>query len=129
MDACRACRRPIRLGVDEMILITGPLYSGKSGLARTFLPDGASFEDAVCRNAQALAESRDDLSALADELAQRYRIVTVTEVGGGVVPLDAGQRAAREAAGRLSCLLAQRADTVVRVFCGIPMVLKGELPA
>ena len=26
------------------------------------------------------------------------------------------------------CLLAALADTVVRVFCGIPVVLKGELP-
>ena len=24
------------------------------------------------------------------------------------------------------CLLAGRADTVVRVFCGLPLVLKGE---
>ena len=28
--------------------------------------------------------------------------------------------------GSLACLLAQRAETVVRVFCGIPTVLKGE---
>ena len=47
-----------------------------------------------------------------------------TEVGGGVVPIDPSERAAREAAGRLSCLLAQRAERVVRVFCGLPMVLK-----
>ena len=38
------------------------------------------------------------------------------------------ERAAREAAGRLSCLLAERAETVVRVFCGLPAVLKGSLP-
>ena len=30
--------------------------------------------------------------------------------------------------GRLACLLAQRAATVVRVCCGLPQVLKGELP-
>lgn len=42
--------------------------------------------------------------------------------------VDAKQRADREAAGRLACLLAQRADTVVRVFCGLPILLKGELP-
>ena len=51
-----------------------------------------------------------------------------TEVGGGVVPMDAGERAAREAAGRLACLLAARADCVVQMFCGLPTVLKGELP-
>ena len=40
----------------------------------------------------------------------------------------AAERAAREAAGRLACLLAARADTVVRVCCGLPQLLKGEWP-
>ena len=31
-------------------------------------------------------------------------------------------------AGRLACLLAERADCVVQMFCGLPTVLKGELP-
>ena len=66
-----------------------------------------------------------DLARLADELSQK-EVVIATEIGGGVVPVLAEERAAREAAGRLACLLAQRADTVVRVFCGIPTVLKGE---
>ena len=67
------------------------------------------------------------LSKLADKLAA-YDIVIATEVGGGVVPVDAGERAAREAAGRLACLLASRAQCVVQMFCGIPTILKGELP-
>jgi adenosylcobinamide kinase/adenosylcobinamide-phosphate guanylyltransferase len=49
-------------------------------------------------------------------------------VGGGVVPVDARQRADREAAGRLACLLAARADTVIRVCCGLPQLLKGAWP-
>ena len=68
-----------------------------------------------------------DLEALADQLAAR-EIVIATEIGGGVVPMDADARAQREAAGRLSCLLAERADTVVRVCCGLPQLLKGEWP-
>ena len=63
------------------------------------------------------------LDALAEELAQ-HEVVIATEVGGGVVPVDPDERAAREAAGRLGCLLAQRAERVVRVFCGLPVVLK-----
>ena len=51
-----------------------------------------------------------------------------TEVGGGVVPVDPAERAARENAGRLACMLAARAACVVQMFCGIPTVLKGELP-
>ena len=103
-----------------MIFITGPLYSGKRTFART-LP-GTCIADV-----QDLAAEADDLEKLADKLAA-YDIVLATEVGGGVVPIDPAQRAAREAAGRLACLLAARADCVVQMFCGIPSVLKGELP-
>ena len=99
-----------------MMFITGPLYSGKRTFARQFA--GSCITDVQDKAA--------DLTQLAEELAQ-YDIVIATEVGGGVVPVDAGQRAAREAAGRLACLLAARADCVVQMFCGIPTVLKGEL--
>ena len=76
---------------------------------------------------QTLAAAAPDLEKLADELAA-YDVVIATEVGGGIVPMDAGERTAREAAGRLACLLAARADCVVELFCGLPTVLKGELP-
>ena len=104
-----------------MLFVTGPLYSGKRTFAQQF--PGRHIADV-----QALAAQSEDLSRLADELAQNYDIILATEVGGGVVPMDAAERAAREAAGRLACLLAARADCVVQLFCGIPTVLKGELP-
>ena len=53
-------------------------------------------------------------------------ILICDEVGCGVVPVDPGQRAWREAVGRLCCRLAARAGRVERVFCGLPMTLKGE---
>ena len=76
---------------------------------------------------QNLAANATDLEKLADELAA-YDVVIATEIGGGIVPIDPAERAAREAAGRLACLLAERADCVVQMFCGLPTVLKGELP-
>lgn len=109
-----------------MIFITGPLYSGKRDAACAIL--GYSREELAERgiwNVQNLAAEREDLDALAEELS-RYEVVIATEVGGGVVPIDPAERAAREAAGRLSCLLARRAERVVRVFCGLPVVLKGD---
>lgn len=106
-----------------MIFITGPLMSGKRAFARTLCG-----EDEVICGVQELAAKASDLPALAERLAGEYKVVVATEVGGGVVPVDAAERAAREAAGRLACLLAERADTVVRVLCGLPMTLKGELP-
>ena len=69
---------------------------------------------------QVLAADAADLPALADKLAHEYDILIATEVGGGVVPMDVKQRADREAAGRLACLLAARAECVVQMFCGIP---------
>ena len=103
-----------------MLFITGPLYSGK----RTF---AARFGGRQIFDVQTLAAAAPDLEKLADELAA-YDVVIATEVGGGIVPMDAGERAAREVAGRLACLLAARADCVVELFCGLPTVLKGELP-
>ena len=103
-----------------MIFITGPLYSGK----RTF---AQKFPGTRIAEVQQLAAQAENLEALADKLSA-YDLVIATEVGGGVVPVDPAERAAREAAGRLACLLAARADCVVQMFCGIPTVLKGELP-
>lgn len=107
-----------------MIFITGPLYSGKTEYACRLL--GCSREELSAHavwDVQERAANCTDLPALADELS-RHEVVVATEVGGGVVPVDREERAAREAAGRLSCLLAQRAQRVVRVFCGLPMELK-----
>ena len=42
----------------------------------------------------------------------------------GLVPMDAQQRLWREENGRLNNYLAQRADRVVRLFCGLPQVIK-----
>ena len=108
-----------------MIFITGPLYSGKREYACKILGCGeAELQSCAIWDVQDLAVQCGDLAALADELSQ-YEVVIATEVGGGVVPVDAGERVGREAAGRLSCLLARRAECVVRVFCGLPVVLKG----
>ena len=104
-----------------MIFITGPLYSGKRTYAKKL--SGRQIADV-----QDLAADAQDLTTLADELSARYDVVIATEIGGGIVPMDAGERRAREAAGRLACLLAARADTVIEMFCGIPTVLKGDMP-
>ena len=101
-----------------MVFVTGPLCSGKRTFAQKL--GGRQVYDV-----QDLAAA--DLNRLADELAD-YDVVTAAEVGGGVVPIDPAARAAREAAGRLACLLAARADCVVQMFCGLPTILKGELP-
>lgn len=114
-----------------MTLITGPLWSGKRDAACRLLGcTRAELAAHAVWDVQELAAACQDpagLEALAERLAEGYEIVILTEEGGGVVPADPAQRAAREKAGRLACLLAQRAECVVRVYCGIPVVLKGTL--
>ena len=111
-----------------MIFVTGPLFAGKEEYIRKALGWTAEdFAEKGIRDVQELAADREDLETLAAELS-RYPVVIATEVGGGVVPVDRQERIRREQAGRLACLLADRADTVIRVCCGLPQLLKGRLP-
>ena len=132
-----------------MILITGGTSSGKATFARNLAAQHGWREDNVAFNVEELlwgqAESIDQVASAGDdtaghtsskalsatpELIERLAakaIVTCSEVGAGIVPLDARERAWREAVGRMACELASQADVVVRMVCGIPVVLKGEL--
>lgn len=49
---------------------------------------------------------------------------TMDEVGCGVVPMTYRERAYREIAGRIGCRLAEEADEVYRVACGIAVKIK-----
>lgn len=51
-------------------------------------------------------------------------VVVAREIGSGVVPIDAGERAWRERHGRLLRQLAESAGHVYRVFCGLTEELK-----
>ena len=69
----------------------------------------------------------DALEALADSLCERASVLTASETGAGIVPVGAGARRIRENQGRLLQMLARRADSVVRVFYGIPEVIRGQV--
>lgn len=71
-------------------------------------------------------EQGNDPFRLTEVLLERNPDVVILcdEVGCGVVPIDRSERHWRETVGRLCCLLAQRAESVERIFCGIPMRLK-----
>ena len=67
-----------------------------------------------------------DVSGLADRLVEKNPgIILVTdEVGYGVVPMDAFERAYREAVGRVCTSLAAHSSRVTRVVCGIGTVIR-----
>ena len=122
-----------------MIFVIGPLFSGKQDYIMQALGwSETDFLEKAVRDVQNLAaeaaeavetshspldDLQEKLRCLADSLSQK-EVVIATETGCGVIPLDPRERRNREAAGRLSCLLAERAETVVRICCGIPQVLK-----
>ena len=73
-----------------------------------------------------LTEAESELLTAID--ACRADLVIVSnETGLGIVPENALARRFREAQGRLNIALAARADRVVQVTAGLPLVLKGAL--
>ena len=52
------------------------------------------------------------------------KIIITQEVGCGLVPIDPKERQWREAVGRMNQLLAEYAESVERVCCGLGMYLK-----
>ena len=123
----------------NMLLIVGAEGSGKRTFAEKLGYDLAS--DRVLLRADELVKgiaaedaatvAKKDVDARVDAILSRlgdHEVIIANEVGSGVIPLEPEVRREREAAGRLVTLLAKRADTVVRMVCGIPTVLKGSLP-
>ena len=114
-----------------MIYIFGPYAAGKREYVReTFGYTEADFSTKAEDNCRVLYDAQQLASKvgnrpekLAEQLG-RKEVVIATETGCGVVPIDAAEREAREAAGRLSILLAKRAQKVIRVWCGLPESLR-----
>ena len=52
------------------------------------------------------------------------KVIIMDDIFCGVVPADPELRAWRELCGRTLTALAQKADKVTRLFCGIPKTLK-----
>lgn len=108
-----------------MILIVGGLGAGKRAFAARTLGFGPEEMSADPECACPVLHDLQDIDPLPglEELLLR-RVVICSEVGCGVVPMDPLERTRREAVGRLCCRLAERAEAVYRVSCGLPMRLK-----
>jgi len=67
-----------------------------------------------------------DTRAFAEDFCRAHpeAVIVADEIGCGVVPIDRNERAWREAAGRALCVLAQKAESVTRVICGIGVRIK-----
>lgn len=114
-----------------MMLVIGARASGKYryvrglGYAESDISDGEINDRRVVYNLQNIVFADPSGSAMLLEQLLQKEVVVCDEVGSGVIPVDQAQREAREATGRLCCRLAEQAETVVRIVCGIATVIKG----
>ena len=126
-----------------MIMITGGAYEGKTEFAKSHynceITDGerCDFESVFTANCvsnyhqlvKRLVGNGDDVVSYTERLCRENPnlIVIINEIGCGIVPLEKSDRLWREQVGRAGSLIAKNSDTVVRLICGIPAVIKGEL--
>lgn len=116
-----------------MILVVGGAFSGKTQFVKDLMGiDERSISENIECDAQVfdkleefMRDYNGDLEQLADILSKKAAVIC-REVGCGVIPIDENDSMWRERVGRLCCLLAKRADKVIRMSCGIPTVIKGE---
>lgn len=108
-----------------MKLYIGGAYQGQEALARRENPGAELFPAFHETLWQAMQETGDPGAYVEAFIAAHPKAVVVAdEIGCGIVPLDPGDRAWREAVGRGLCRIAQASERVTRVYCGIGMVIK-----
>lgn len=125
-----------------MKMIIGGAYQGKMRYAKEKYPEISwkygsemTLEDFTqCEGVAAFHEfirkemkNGRDVQGLAEQIIEKNPevILISDEVGYGVVPIDAFDRAYREQVGRICTKLAAYSEQVVRVVCGIGTVIKG----
>lgn len=125
------------------VLIIGGAYQGKTAYAKeTFglnaenTANGETCSWEECENAKGIAKYHELVRRLLREgsdpqvwtarLLEKNpdAVIVMNEVGSGIIPAEREEREWREAVGRTGCFLAASADQVIRVSCGLPVVLK-----
>ncbi|MDR1815670.1 MAG: bifunctional adenosylcobinamide kinase/adenosylcobinamide-phosphate guanylyltransferase [Clostridiales Family XIII bacterium] len=113
LAAALADGRPVLLNLHELV------FAHPSAFTET----AAATESAAVTDSAAAAEPNEPAADLFAALLAK-EVITCDEVGSGVIPATREERDAREATGRLACRLAAKAERVVRIIAGIPVVLK-----
>lgn len=128
-----------------MHIIIGGAYNGKRNYVTTMLAgrEAEWFEGVIPSDRQHLdtdqvmvvagiekwlAETKlsetDAIDHVLSAVAGRDVIVVLTDIGRGIVPIDAQQRKLRDACGRLYQRLIAEADEVTRIWYGLTQTLK-----
>ena len=127
-----------------MILITGGAYQGKTSYIQSKCAELQFVDGAECtwdellyaecimhyhKFIRRMMNTEKAPEILTEILCDKNPncIILLDEIGSGIIPMDQSEREWRESTGRCGCILAAHADTVIRLVCGIPYALKGEL--
>ncbi len=108
-----------------MILIIGGAHQGKTAYALSNFAEMTLVDELHLIILQQLREDKQPASEFAENI-ERYRnsVIVCDDISCGVVPTDPLMRRWREEVGRVLALAASQSDTVIRMFCGIPTVIK-----
>ncbi len=125
-----------------MILVFGGAYQGKKEFVSAKF--GFSLEDMfICTEKDEIDFSKSVISDFeeyilgairrdenplafvnANKAKLRDKIIIITDVGSGIVPISKEQRLFRDNVGKVTQILSRESDEVYRVFCGIGEKLK-----
>ena len=106
-----------------MVLVVGGRNQGKYVFAKSLSEDVVKDLHVEIRRCM---EQGEDPWEIARQVQSSHPngVITMAELGCGLIPIDEFEREYRETVGRISCELAKKADAVYRVCCGIAMQLK-----
>lgn len=106
-----------------MVLVVGGVNQGKYKFAKSLGED--VVKDFHLQIRSRMENGQDPWELFTNVLAEHPEgVVTMAELGCGLIPADAFDREYREITGRISCALAQQAKAVYRVCCGIAVQIK-----
>ena len=110
-----------------MILITGGVYQGKLKLAKEIAcPETTILDNCDQQIRQQVSEGKSpkEIMEFWKTAASGDKILIFNDVSMGIVPMDKEERIFRETVGKVTVMLAENADSVYRVFCGISKRIK-----
>lgn len=105
--------------VEEAVLAEG----GHSTLEQ--LKQGDIISDFHLWIRKLMKEGQDPYPMMEEVLKDNPEVfILLNQLGCGIVPMEKFEREYREITGRIGCLLAERAESVYLVTCGIPRKIK-----
>ncbi|MDE6036291.1 MAG: bifunctional adenosylcobinamide kinase/adenosylcobinamide-phosphate guanylyltransferase [Ruminococcus sp.] len=111
-----------------MIFVTGGAYQGKKDFVLKHFSNHDIINNYHIIIKNLISENADPIKYTENIIYENKDIVIImNEIGCGIVPVDREERFWREICGKCGCIIAENADIVVRVTCGIGTAIKGDL--